>query len=136
METGRGEMHSAGAMSGFDSFSGHGGERGGGGAPAVAQNGHGLGTTAGSAGVQLGHGKNDDILATQKYQGVAGASGRVARGEAHGDGTGGSCLGRKTASRGLRDQAMEVFVRRLLQLSKLRLNGQDKRDGGDSVGEG
>ena len=47
----RREMSSAGAIAGIDSFSGDGGEGLRGGAPAVAQEGHGLGPAARSAGV-------------------------------------------------------------------------------------
>ena len=107
----------------------------GGGAPAVTREAYGLGPTAGSTGVYLELGENDDIIAIQKYQGVAGAGGRTARGKAHANGTGGSRLGRKSGPCGVRDQAREAFVRRLYQLSKLRLNGREKGKGGGRVGE-
>ena len=80
-----GEMLSASKITGIDSFPGHGGEGGRGGAPAVTQEGHGLDPTARGSGVRPGHGENDGTTASQEGPGVAEAARRVARGEEHDD---------------------------------------------------
>ena len=132
MGTRRGEMLNDGTIACIDSFSGHGGEGGRGGASAVKQESYGLGSTARSARVRPGYGENDNFTTSQEGQGVAGAAGGVAHREMHGDSTGGARIDRKTTPRGVCDQAGRYFVRRLLQLSGLHLNGQERR----GVGKG
>lgn len=101
MGTGTGKKHGAGAIGAVDLFSEHGEERWGG--PVVENNIHRWDTAAGGTGFRFGKREDDDINATQTYQGTVGAAGGVVGGEAHGDGMGVPSVGGKNATRGVRD---------------------------------
>ena len=96
--TRRGEMLSASAITGIDSFSGpcrHTRSR--------------IGPHSSKSWGSTWTRKNDDINASQEGRGAAGAVGGLARGEEHGDSSGGSRIDREATPRGVCDQTGEEF---------------------------